>query len=324
MEYDFLESAVLRVEGSVTHILSPATEGILISHIFLPGCQGASQGEHNFSSPQNTLSATTRSSVITSLPTPFSLPRSSGKIKRAPPPRCLEEESKKRLRRVCQKVILTNKKSMMVMLVSFCSCPQNWRRGGAGQPLPAPSGHREAGHPSRIPRSAAAPDRTGEEETRWSAEDEETRPAWERTGSKRPPLPLTLTSNCLTLNSKDAEDDSVFSPLILVKSWRWTELKPLPHRSMASSVINHSLSFGLTVITAALILGLKLCILCRFNIPKSLKHSFFMPRLFARYQRRRRKQRNQRVMTTTAEWRCTSEKRRIRKTRKIPNLILWK
>lgn len=32
---------------------------------------------------------------------------------------------------------------------------------------------------------------------------------------------------------------------------------------MASSVINHSLSFGLTVITAALILGLKLCILFR-------------------------------------------------------------
>lgn len=44
---------------------------------------------------------------------------------------------------------------------------------------------------------------------------------------------------------------------------------------MASSVINHSLSFGLTVVTPALILGLilKLCILCRFNFPMSLNHS---------------------------------------------------
>lgn len=84
---------------------------------------------------------------------------------------------------------------------SFYSCPQYWQRGGAGQPLSAPSGHREARRPSRIPQSAAASNRRGEEET-WRSEDEEqTQAVWEQTGDRRPQFSLSRSHLHLTLYS---------------------------------------------------------------------------------------------------------------------------
>lgn len=69
---------------------------------------------------------------------------------------------------------------------SFYFCPQYWQGGGAGQPLPAPSGHWEVGHPSRVARPAAASNRRGEEETWYSEDEEQAQTSWERTGQRRP------------------------------------------------------------------------------------------------------------------------------------------